>query len=310
MASKFIADLSPISNKAAINNKACMRRAMRRTVLLLALMALAILLSGGMARAIIKPAIINGEPDTGSNAHPYAGALVTKFRGQLVNFCSGTLITPKVFLTAGHCTESVKGKVFPKGSPTYVTFDLDPTFERGSSKGLINGTPYTYRKACLPGPPFNDPNCAPPPGLPGFPSELARYDVGVVVLDEPVRMATYGALPDAGLVDTLEKGQRLTAVGYGKRTSDPPGGERYRATVRLLNTTHPVDDMFLRTTGWRGIGRGGEGTCVGDSGGPLFLPDQETIVGVHSFGGTSNCVGAAYKQRADLPQVLKWVRSF
>ena len=43
---------------------------MRRAVLLLATMALAILLSGGVAQAIIEPAIINGEPDRGSKAHP------------------------------------------------------------------------------------------------------------------------------------------------------------------------------------------------------------------------------------------------
>ena len=45
---------------------------MRRVVLLLATMALAILLAGGVAQAII-----NGEPDRGPNAHPYVGALVT-----------------------------------------------------------------------------------------------------------------------------------------------------------------------------------------------------------------------------------------
>ena len=48
-------------------------------------------------------------------------------------------------------------------------------------------------------------------------------------------MATYGALPDAGLVDTLEKGQRFTTVGYGLRTFDPSGDERYRA--RLSSST-------------------------------------------------------------------------
>jgi hypothetical protein len=42
-----------------------------------------------------------------------------------------------------------------------------------------------------------------------------RYDVGVVVLEEPVSRATYGALPQAGVVDTLKEGQRLTVVGYG-----------------------------------------------------------------------------------------------
>jgi hypothetical protein len=277
---------------------------MRRTVLLLATMALAILLSSGVAQAII-----NGEPDTGPNAHPYAGALVTKFQGQLRNFCSGTLISPKVFLTAGHCTEPPKGKRLPKDPPTYVTFD--PTFEPSSSK-IIRGTPYTHPKACIPLPPFND-RCAPPPGLPGFPPDIPRYDVGVVVLNEPVRMATYGALPEAGLVDTLQKGQPFTTVGYGLRKFDPPGGERYRATVRLLNTNHPVDEMFLKTTGFRGLGRGGEGICSGDSGGPLFLPDQETIVGVTSFspsGIAGLCTEPLYFQRVDLSQVLKWVRSF
>jgi Trypsin len=284
---------------------------MRRTLLLLATMALAMLLSGGMAQAIIKPAIINGEPDRGSKAHPYAGALVQKIQGQLLNFCSGTLISPKVFLTAGHCTEPPKGKGVPKDLPTYVTFD--PTFEPGSSK-IIKGTPYTHPKECIPIPPINDPNCAPPPGLPGFPPDIPRYDVGVVVLNKPVRMATYGALPDAGLVDTLEKGQRLTTVGYGLRTFDPLGGERYSARVKLLNANDPIGAMFLRTTGFRGIGRGGEGFCSGDSGGPLFLPNRVTIVGVTSFSSTNRitglCTQPLYYQRVDLPQVLKWVRSF
>jgi hypothetical protein len=284
---------------------------MRRTVLLLATMALAILLSGGVAQALINPNIINGEPDRGSKAHPYAGAYVVKVGGQLQAVCSGTLISPKVFLTAGHCTVPPKGKGVPKDLPTYVTFD--PTFEPGSSK-IIKGTPYTHPKFCFPIPPINDPSCSPPPGVPGFPPDIPRYDVGVVVLEKPVRMTAYGALPNADLVDTLQKGQRFTTVGYGLRTFDPSGGERYRAKVKLLNTNPPVGDMFLRTTGFRGIGRGGEGTCSGDSGGPLFLPNQVTIVGVTSFGPSNRitglCTQPAYVQRVDLPQVIKWVRSF
>jgi hypothetical protein len=49
---------------------------MRRVVLVLATMALAILVAGGVAQAII-----NGEPDRGPNAHPYVGAYVTKQGG-------------------------------------------------------------------------------------------------------------------------------------------------------------------------------------------------------------------------------------
>jgi secreted trypsin-like serine protease len=98
---------------------------MRRVVLLLATMTLAIVLAGGVAQAII-----NGEPDRGPNAHPYVGALVSvppsgEFKGQRIPVCSGTLISPRVFLTAGHCTDFL----IKEHLPTYVSFD--PTYKPG-----------------------------------------------------------------------------------------------------------------------------------------------------------------------------------
>jgi V8-like Glu-specific endopeptidase len=269
---------------------------MRRVVLVLATMALAILLVGGAAQAII-----NGEPDRGPKAHPYVGALVSvptsgEFKGQRIPLCSGTLISPRVFLSAGHCTDFL----IKKDLPTYVSFD--PTYKPGASK-VIKATPYTHPKFC---------NAA-KEGCP-------RYDVGVVVLDEPVKMATYGALPEADLVDTLKEGQRLTAVGYGATGYEIGGGprpqpvypeDRNRATVRLLDIKDPaIGEMFVKTTGVSLIKGKGQSSCHGDSGGPLFMPDQQTIVGVTSFGIAPLCRGPAYYQRVDLPRVLKWVRSF
>jgi hypothetical protein len=86
---------------------------MRRVVLVLATIALAILLASGVAQAII-----NGEPDRGPNAHPYVGALVSvppsgEFKGQRIPICSGTLISPRAFLTAGHCTDLLINKDQP-----------------------------------------------------------------------------------------------------------------------------------------------------------------------------------------------------
>ena len=136
-------------------------------------------------------------------------------------------------------------------------------------------------------------------------------------------MATYGALPRPGLVDTLKEGKRLTTVGYGTtgyeidggpppRPQLVPPGDRYSATVRLLNTRDPaVGDQFVKTTGVSLIRGNGEASCSGDSGGPLFIGDQQTIVGVFSIISTPVlCRGPAYYQRMDLPGVLKWVRSF
>jgi hypothetical protein len=287
---------------------------MRGVVLFLAsTMATAILLASGVAQAII-----NGEPDRGPNAHSYVGALVSvpssgEFEGQRIPVCSGTLISARVFLSAGHCTEYL----ISKDLPTYVS--LDPTYKTGASR-VISATPYTHPKFCFPTSEDKGKCNLPPKRLEivGTLPRDVRYDVGVAILEEPVRMSTYGALPEVGLVETLEEGQRLTAVGYGATGfhlgGEPPPrpvytGDRYRGMVRLLTTNNAVGDQLLKTSGI-GIGGGGEGSCFGDSGGPLFMPDQETIVGVTSFGTAPLCRGPGYNQRMDIPQVLKWVRSF
>jgi hypothetical protein len=290
---------------------------MRRVVLVLATMALAILLASGVAQAIKTPAIINGEPDRGTNAHPYVGALVTvptsgEFKGQRIPVCSGTLISPKVFLTAGHCTDFL----MKEDLPSYVSFD--PTYKPGKSK-VIKATPYTHPRFCIPDP-EDKVDCAPEVPTEALIAREWRYDVGVVVLDRPVRMTTYGSLPEAGLVDTFKEGKPLTVVGYGANRFDlvskPPLqpvflGDRYRATVRLLDTQNPaVGDMFVKTTGISLRGGNGESSCYGDSGGPLFVGDQQTVVGVTSFGLAPLCRGPGYNQRVDLPRVLKWIRSF
>jgi hypothetical protein len=108
---------------------------MRRVVLVLATMALAIVLASGVAQAII-----NGEPDRGPKAHPYVGAYVVKVEGKLLPVCSGTLISPRVFLTAGHCTDFL----IEENLPTYVSFD--PTYKPASSE-VISATPSTQDSA-------------------------------------------------------------------------------------------------------------------------------------------------------------------
>jgi hypothetical protein len=286
---------------------------MRRVVLVLATMALAILLAAGVAQAVI-----NGEPDRGPNAHPYVGALVTvpasgEFKGQRIPVCSGTLISPRVFLTAGHCTDFLT----KEDLPTYVSFD--PTYRPGASK-VVSATSHTHPRFCFP---EDKVDCAPPerPEVVGGLARDIRYDLGVAVLEEPVRMATYGALPDADLVGTLKEGQRLTTVGYGANGFDIDGepplppqpvymGDRYRATVRLLDTSDAVGDQSGKSTGVSPTGGKGQSACYGDSGGPLFVPDQQTIVGVTSFGIAPLCRGPNFYQRVDLPGALKWVRSF
>jgi hypothetical protein len=229
-------------------------------------------------------AVTNGQPD--DNGHPYVG-LVFNDEG----FCSGTLIAPTVFLTAGHCTWFFE----VSGTPVVVTFDPYPSSQ---STFYQAEAVYTHPSFCI--------ACA--PGLPGFDA----YDVGVVILAEAVTDVGFGVLPEAGIAAEL-KGATLTAVGYGVQEfsvgGGPPqpsvAGTRFYAPQTVIETKSRVAAMFVKLSSNPAHGQGG--TCFGDSGGPNFLDDQVTIVAITSFGTNAGCKGTGYAQRIDLPEVLNWL---
>src|SRR5215212_9024344 len=84
---------------------------MRRVVLTVVL-ALAALLPAAPAAAITNGAVDGG-------GHPNVGGLVspTQYSDGTWLYCSGTLISPTIFLTAAHCAED--------GERVGVTFDTD-----------------------------------------------------------------------------------------------------------------------------------------------------------------------------------------
>jgi V8-like Glu-specific endopeptidase len=117
--------------------------------------------------------------------------------------CSGTPLSPTLFLTAGHCTETPAAHV-------EIWFDAD--VESGIPAngypyaGDVGGTPYTH--------PDYDPDA------------FYLHDLGVVVLDEPVVMGEYGELPALNQLDSLarKRGKQditFTAVGYGLQQGFP-----------------------------------------------------------------------------------------
>ena len=79
-----------------------------------------------------------------------------------------------------------------------------------------------------------------------------------------------------------------------RRYVDMPG---QKLTPQILQTNGNENDPF-----------GTGGTCFGDSGGPLLLDGE--IVGVTSYGYTSNCRYLGGYQRVDIEVVQDWLATF
>lgn len=246
-----------------------------------------------LAAAATPAAAITAGGDLDGNAHPYVGLMIAQdAKGNPLWRCSGTLISPTVYLTAGHCTEAPAAHV-------EIWFDAD--VEAGIPQngypfdGQVGGTPYTH-------PSYN-------------PNAFYLFDLGVVVLDKPVKMKKYGRLPALDVLDQLATQRGLqdvtfTAVGYGLQRINPVFVEAER--VRMFATPHLVQintgftgDFSLLLSNNHSTG----GTCFGDSGGPNFIGNSNVVGGVTSFGINGNCAGTGGVYRVDRADDLNWLYS-
>jgi secreted trypsin-like serine protease len=256
----------------------------------LALLATLTMVMGAAAPA---GAVTDGTLD--GNGHPYVGLMVAQdASGTPLWRCSGTLLSPTVYLTAGHCTESPAAHVeiwFAADVQSGVPANGYPT------KGDVGGTPHTI--------PSYDPDA------------FYLHDVGVVVLDRPVQMATYGQLPGLNQLDALKpsRSTTFTSVGYGLQKAFPDAASWKESALKIRMVAHP--HLLQVNTGFTGPqslllsnNANTGGTCFGDSGGPNFLGTSNVVAGVTSFGINPTCAGTGGVFRADRAEVLAFVNSY
>ena len=248
-------------------------------------------------------AITNGQPDEENN-WPYVGLVVFDVYVEGVGNvpawrCTGSLISPRAVLCAGHCTEgAVAARVWfdwnLEDDPGHYPW---PGPDAVEVKEIHTHPDWEYL--------FGG-------GLKGF----ITHDVGILILEKKVKMDEYGELPTEGLVDTLPMKTDVDLVGYGVQEMHRGGGQpywmglrtRYFASAQLVQCEGVIADEFVKVTANPGQETGG--LAFGDSGGPVLLGGTNTILAVNSFVNTYECTGVTYSCRVDTADVLEWIRDF
>jgi hypothetical protein len=274
----------------------------RKRIRLLGSLAGGLVLVAGMI-VIAQPAsaITGGERD---EVHTNVG--VVRFTTAAGRFrCSGTLISPTVVLTAGHCTGD-DGQ--HPATNVLVSFNTDlpldplaagisPAESAARMANYITGTAH------------------PDPGWDGKLSIAKQHDQGVVVLDAPATAKWPGITPAPLLaVGTLDanqgalKNETFTLVGYGVEIGDKKAQvvvtER-RFTTSALKTVQ--DEVVTFQINDRDSKAGG-GSCFGDSGGPVFL--GRYVVGDASFVNSLTCNATGGYQRVDTAYSRAFLEQF
>ncbi|TMR03760.1 trypsin-like serine protease [Nonomuraea turkmeniaca] len=237
-------------------------------------------------------AITNGSAD--GDTHPEVGALI----GDRANpdgtwsYCTGTLISPTVFLTAAHCGER-------KQKTAKVSFAS--RYEPGSK---------LYAGRYVPDPRYKDN------------SDL--HDMAVVIFNTPVTDIKPAQLPKAGLLDELEAGNRLknarfTPVGYGSlnptksKSKNKKGHEtRFHYTDTRRQTSISFDDLSRKWLDLSVDSKTDGSTCFGDSGGPNFLggPTSHLLIATSISGEDDACKGTNYDYRLDTATARKFLGKY
>ncbi len=298
---------------------------------------LAIAFAAGLVLASALPAAaITGKSWTRDFDHPFVGlAAFYDNDWVFIHRCTAELLSPRVALTAGHCTNdsSLPGGAVAAHARIWFLQDVGTHYDFTTQHDNFTGYPdsCTATEGPLAGNGLGD-WCAESSTLfnygfdnfAGFPN---IHDVGIVVLDQAIAEPEYASLAPSGTVDVLrnKKGvqdvtMRVSGYGLSYSLQTPVRGngvgtvktislrERLQAEEIINNLGNQSTDGFSIQANGNGNDRGG--TCSGDSGGPVFWPaDSNQVVAVTSWGySNAGCRGVGFYYRTDRQPVLDWIQ--
>jgi hypothetical protein len=205
------------------------------------------------------------------------------------------MVTQKVFVAAGHCmSPEFREASYPES--TILGLTLDPVVTEHNELTLYGGT-------AVP--------------MPGWPGKNWTRDVGVFILEAPIRLLEgmdLPVLPDVGQVGELSlKGQEVTIVGYGwdrARTGGPNGLDETAAGTRRSATEDVVAVTPRNLHLLSNIAGGASGMCYGDSGAPrLFAHGEQTLLLATSWWLGTYCQAPEQPLRLDTRDIHEWLDS-
>lgn len=247
-------------------------------------LAMSVALAGTAPEADPSEAyIVNGE-EIGKNKFPSAVAIgfdVPNFGRQAT--CSASFITPRILLTAAHCTaeferQGISPDILNNVAVAFLGAEVnEPGIETIGFQDFINHPRYS-----------------------GSQTRISN-DIGVVVLEERTRIQPVWIQTEP-VADAKVVGSEVTSVGFGITSSSSQGSSGIKRKAELV--VSDVDEQFLYVNAADNATR--SNVCSGDSGGPQYFERKNGRLlqwGVHSFvfslSGGDPCLSASGSTRVE-----------